>query len=244
MIRRRTLASLYNQAAQRVHYSRHKLDIIHIWTDRVERFLDQHPWEAHRHEMQFLTLGFTTDCRVFSSRSELWACLEDGWYHREDLQELRALNRETAQDFNFDDWKACHRHFLPGFHIYSRKNLTCCADLASYVAHMQQDLECHYSGKNGRMYVREYTQKMRAWVEPYAQHIWQESRVFALVQELCRQAQRLPATELPELEKREVIVAGVLEQFPEIAQLDPRAREARLRHIHVLAREACEGTTR
>merc|ERR1719436_118153 len=100
------------------------------------------------------------------------------------------------RDFDFETWKTQHRHFLPGFHIYSRRHLACCSDVGSYIARMQQDLDDHYAGRNGRMYAREYTQRMQAWVEPYSRHIWQEAHIFSVVQELCHQPRFQSSSEL------------------------------------------------
>merc|ERR1712183_70034 len=105
----------------------------------------------------------------FRNRDELWTVLQDGWYHLQDLQELHDLTHENVKDFDFDAWKASHRHFLPGYHIYSGKNLSLSrGDFTDYLSRIQQDMEDHYAGRNNRIYKREYTPKMRAWLEPYA----------------------------------------------------------------------------
>merc|ERR1712224_213412 len=167
----------------------HKLQIIHAFALRAETFLLEHPWEAHRHEMPHLTLGFTTYPRHFACRDDLWSCLQDGWYHAEDLQELWNLDSQTVKSFDFDEWKAAHRHFLPGFHLYSGKNLvTCRGDSLAFIDLMEKDMERHYSGKNGSKYAHNFTPKMKAWVEPYALHIFQEHGVAAAVRELCKVA--------------------------------------------------------
>lgn len=232
-IRTRMLGSLYRHAAERTMYKRHKVDIIREWAASAERFLDEHPWEAHRHEMPHLTLGFTTDRRQFGNRAELWTALQIGWYHRADLHQLRSAEIEVLQNLDFDAWKVSHRHFLPGFHLYSRKNLACSPDTESFAASMRRDLERHYSGVNGQMYIREFTQKMQAWVKPYAQHIWQETCVFEAARRFARDTAATGLTS-------DQVAARVLADFPQILQLEPVAREARLHHITILAQEACE----
>jgi hypothetical protein len=236
-VRRSAIASMYRRAFEKVHYDRHKLEIIHSFADRSQKFLEEHPWEAHRHDMPRLTLGFTTDSRAFNNRDQLWSCLLDGWFRTSDLQELRELTRETIVDFDFDAWKALHRHFLPGFHIYSCVQFaTHRTDCKGFVAAMDRCLEDHYSGRNGARYARPFTPSMKAWVEPYAKHIWQETHVAEAVQELCQKYRK----EKDSIGDEDVTVVArrVMEMFPEVQLLEQKSLETRMQHIHVLVREA------
>merc|ERR1712217_78768 len=153
-IRNQTFAAIFQRAVQKIHFDRHKLEIIQAFARRAERFLLEHPWESHRHEMPELTLGFSTDPRQFVDRDALWRTLADGWYYFEDLQELHALTPESVKDFDFDVWKASHRHFLPGYHIYSEKNLSLCLGSCNeYVRRMRTDLvrlACEVVSRVGR----------------------------------------------------------------------------------------------
>merc|ERR1712157_394793 len=136
--------------------------------------------------------------------------------------------------FDFDRWKATHRHFLPGYHIYSSKNLSLSrGNFRDYLARMHKDLEDHYAGRNNRLYRREYTPKMQAWVEPYARHIFQESRIVLAVEQACRNERHCASSE--QVTK---IAAHVWDQFRELGALPTERRAARWCHIEVLVREA------
>lgn len=234
-VARNALEVVQQRAFRKVHYDRHKLQIVHCFAHAAIRFLEEHPWEAHRHHMPYLTLGFTTNQRHFPNRDALWACLEHGWYHREDLQELLLFSRETVVDFDFEKWKASHRHFLPGFHLYSLKNIAQSRnDCNRFVILMEADLESHYNGTHGSRYRRPFTPKMRAWVQPYSRHIWEEAMISKEVQNLCS------ARSLPEGAKvnREFLVDEVWKKFPELSTLQAGRSDARRRHIRVLVDEA------
>jgi len=233
-VRQRALALALQRAVTKAHFHRHKLQIIHEFAHRSERFLAEHPWEAHRHEMPDLTLGFSTNERRFTDRRELWAALQDGWYHAEDLQELHNLTKESVINFDFDAWKAVHRHFLPGYHLYSRKNLSLSGcSFANYLSRMQKDLDDHYAGRNNPLYRRDYTAKMQAWVEPYARHIFQEFRMVSAFERLSSDLSGdIGAEELSS------IVAGVWAQFPELLALSSERQIIRRQHMEVLALEA------
>jgi len=229
-VRERAFAATFQEAIKKVHFDRHKLEIVQTFARRAEAFLREHPWEAHRHEMPALTLGFSTHERTFRNRDELWAALQDGWYHSDDLEELHVLTRETVKEFDFDAWKASHRHFLPGFHIYSGKNLSLSRGIfADYRSRMQQDMEDHYAGRKNPIYKREYTHKMRAWLEPYARHIFQESHIVMALRHIASDG----GTE-------EALAHTVWMQFPELDSLPPDRKAARRRHFVILAREALE----
>jgi len=237
-VERNGLAAVQRRAFQKVHYDRHKLQIVHRFAHAAIRFLEEHPWESHRHHMPYLTLGFTTDQRRFASRDALWACLEEGWYHREDLEELLLLSRETVVEFNFEEWKASHRHFLPGFHLYSVKNIAQSRnDCDRFVGLMEVDMERHYNGTNGSRYRRPFTPKMRSWVQPYARHIWQEALIAKEVQNLCSAARSLPEASQVD---QELLVDEVWQRFPELSTLQASRSGARRRHIRVLVDEALD----
>jgi len=234
-VRHRALASALRRAVRKAHFDRHKLHVIREFARRSERFLAEHPWEAHRHEMPALTLGFSTSERRFAGRNELWAALEeDGWYHAEDLQELHNLTKESADNFDFDAWKAAHRHFLPGYHLYSRKNLSLSGgSFAAYLSKMRKDLDDHYAGRNNPLYRRDYAAKMQMWVEPYARHIFQEFQMVSAFERACSGLSGgIGAEELSR------IVAGVWAQFPELLALPPERQTVRRQHMEVLALEA------
>jgi len=233
-VRQRASASALRRAVTKAHFDRHKLHIIHAFAHRSERFLAEHPWEAHRHEMPALTFGFSTNERRFTDRRDLWEALQDGWYHAEDLQDLHNLTKESVVNFDFDAWKAAHRHFLPGYHLYSRKNLSLSkGSFAAYLSQMQKDLDDHYAGRNNPLYRRNYTAKMQAWVEPYARHIFQEFQMVSAFERISFEFSGDVGAE--ELSR---IVAGVWVQFPELLALPSERQTIRRQHMEVLALEA------
>jgi len=221
-------------AVMKVHYDLHKFQIVQAFACRAERFLEDHPWQAHRHEMPHMQLGFTTDSRIFVSRDQLWNSLQDGWYHAEDLQELRMLTRETVKDLDFVAWKASHRHFLPGYHIYSCKNLAFSSEnFDAYLSRMRSDMEKHYAGEYNRLYARDFTPKMRAWLEPYARIIWMEARVAAAVHRICVKDDGRTVDEL---------VAAVWASVPELGtELTQEQQAIKRCHVGILVGEARRG---
>jgi len=235
-VREEFLLTRFRCAVSEVHFDRHKLQVIRTFALRARKFLQDHPWEAHSHQMPFLTLGWSTDERTFLNRPELWTALQDGWYHASDLDELLSLTKESVQDFDFDVWKATHRHFLPGYHMYSQKNLSLSgADFSAYLSRMKQDLEDHYAGRNGPLYRRQFTDAMRAWVEPYSRHIFQESRIASALDRAARST--LSHGGAQDAQK---IVDEVWAQFSELDALPADRRAARRQHIERLATEALQ----
>merc|ERR1711972_218296 len=121
-----------------------------------------------------------------------------------------------------------------GYHIYSRKNLAMSnGDVDRYVAMMRQDLSEHYAGARGFLFVRTFTPRMQAWVEPYARHVFQEFHLAAAVVEVC--AKLRDAADIPGSIWR--VTGAIWARFPELDALPELRRAARWRHLEVLVAE-------
>eukprot|EP00357_Protocruzia_adherens_P031320 CAMPEP_0115031942 /NCGR_PEP_ID=MMETSP0216-20121206/38858_1 /TAXON_ID=223996 /ORGANISM="Protocruzia adherens, Strain Boccale" /LENGTH=1092 /DNA_ID=CAMNT_0002409737 /DNA_START=77 /DNA_END=3355 /DNA_ORIENTATION=+ len=223
-LRKSYMNTLFKDLKEKTFFQKHKLVKLQEFANKYERLNHENPLEAMRHIMPRLNSCYTFTDDRFETRDDLWGFVENLFYPEEAIAELRALTDETVEAFNFEKWRKNNRQFLPGYQIYSTKNLGLANSFDDYLKRMQRDLTSHYSGKKGRRYRCHFTDKMKAFLPVFAKHHWQEYKIYTIARKHFK-------------EPVDDVLAKVASQFPEVYELPEPKQTVRVDHIKLLIHE-------